>query len=399
MPLRIALFGQAPFGRDTLVRLLEAGHDVVGVYTPPAGARPDPLAAEAEARGLRLLRHARFRSKGAAIPGLVAEHRALRADLNVLAFVTVILPPEIVDAPPRGSLCFHPSLLPRFRGGNALAWQILMGAREAGVTVFRPDAGVDTGPIVVQKGPVPIADSDTAATLYFEKLYPLGLDAIVEAVAAVDAGSARETPQDESQASHQGLVTDEVARLDFAKDAATLDRWIRGCDPQPGAWALCEGRSVRLFDCRLAPGDSGQPPGSVLAVESGRAWIAARGGRLSVGRAREADGAKKPAARRGRARAGRRRAPRRRGPRTARGARARGLRRARAAVLALRGAAARSALGLADRQRWPRALVGDRHGRCARGDRSGGLPYQRGARRRGGVAPRSRAARCRGLRP
>jgi methionyl-tRNA formyltransferase len=296
MPLRIALFGQAPFGRDTLVRLLEAGHDVVGVYAPPAGARPDPLAAEAESRGLRLLRHARFRSKGAAIPALVAEHRALRAELNVLAFVTVILPAEIVDAPSRGSLCFHPSLLPRFRGGNALAWQILAGEKQAGVTVFRPDAGVDTGPIVVQKGPVPISDSDTAASLYFDKLCPLGLDAIVEAVAAVDAGNARAVPQDESQASHQGLVTDEVARLDFAQDAAHLDRWIRGCDPQPGAWALREGAVLRLFDSRLATGDSGAAPGTVLAIEAGRAWIAARGGRLSIGRARDPQGAKRAAA-------------------------------------------------------------------------------------------------------
>src|SRR5262245_14977552 len=191
MPLRIAFFGQAPFGRDTLVRLLEAGHEVVAVYAPPEGARPDPLAAEATSRGLRLLRHARFRAKGAAIPELVAEHRALRADLNVLAFVTVILPSEIVDGPPQGSLCFHPSLLPRFRGGAALAWQILMGAKEAGVTVFRPDAGVDTGPIVVQKGPVPIADSDTAASLYFDKLYALGVDAIAEAVGLVASGRAK----------------------------------------------------------------------------------------------------------------------------------------------------------------------------------------------------------------
>ena len=99
MSLRIALFGQAPFGRDTLVRLLEAGHDVVGVYAPPPGARPDPLAAEAEQRGLPLIRHPRFRRKGVAIPELVEEHRKLGADLNVLAFVTVILPPEIVDAP------------------------------------------------------------------------------------------------------------------------------------------------------------------------------------------------------------------------------------------------------------------------------------------------------------
>jgi methionyl-tRNA formyltransferase len=294
--LRIALFGQAPFGRDVLRRLLAGGHEIAAVYTPPEGRRPDPLAAEAVERGLPLLRHARFRRRGEAIAERVAEHRALGADLNVLAFVTAILPAEIVDAPPRGSLCFHPSLLPRFRGGNALAWQILLGEREAGVTVFRPDAGVDTGPIVVQKGPVPISDSDTAASLYFDKLYPLGLDAIAEAVDAVAAGRAEYRPQDDARATHQGLVTDEVARLDWSRSAAELDRWIRGCDPQPGAWALRGDEPVRLFDGRLALGTPRAAPGVVEALEDGRAIVAARGGRLSVGRARIGDAPKVAAA-------------------------------------------------------------------------------------------------------
>lgn len=292
MALRIALFGQAPFGRDALLRLLAAGHEIVGVYTPPEGARPDPLAAAAEERGLTLIRHRFFRRKGEAIPERVAEHAALGAELNVLAFVTAILPPEIVDAPPRGSLCFHPSLLPRFRGGSALAWQILLGEKEAGVTVFQPDAGVDTGPIVVQKGPVPIEATDSAGRLYFEKLYPLGLEAIVEAVAAVDSGSAKPEPQDERRASHQGLVDDDVARLDWARDVVELDRWVRGCDPQPGAWALRGDERVRLYDGALEAGEAGAEPGTVLGVESGRLRIAARGGRLAVGRVRVGSGGK-----------------------------------------------------------------------------------------------------------
>lgn len=296
MALRIALFGQAPFGRDTLLRLLEAGHEIVGVYAPPAGARPDPLAAEAEERGLSLFRHRRFRRRGEAIPELVAEHHDLGADLNLLAFVTAILPTEILDAPPRGSLCFHPSLLPRFRGGNALAWQIMLGEGEAGVTVFRPDAGVDTGPILVQKGPVPIADTDTTASLYFDKLYPLGLDAITEAVAALANGSAVFRDQDESLASHQGLVDDDTARLDWSRNAAELDRWIRGCDPQPGAWALRGSERARLYGGRLEAGDPGGEPGEVLGLESGRLLLAARGGRLSVERVRLGDAPKLAAA-------------------------------------------------------------------------------------------------------
>jgi methionyl-tRNA formyltransferase len=296
MSLRIALFGQAPFGRDALVRLIEAGHDVVGVYAPPAGARPDPLAAEAEQRGLPLIRHARFRRKGEAIPELVEEHRKLGADLNVLAFVTVILPTEIVDGPRHASLCFHPSLLPRYRGGNALAWQIMLGATEAGVTVFRPDAGVDTGPIVVQKGGVSISPTDTAASLYFDKLYPLGLDAIAEAVAAIDAGRAGLQIQDEADASHQGLVDDAIARLDWTRSAAELDRWIRGCDPQPGAWALRGGEVVRCYDARLGDPSIRSAAGTVVRLADGAALIAAPGGTLRVGRVRMGGGAKQPAA-------------------------------------------------------------------------------------------------------
>lgn len=296
MALRIALFGQAPFGRDVLTGLADAGHDLVGVYAPPAKGRPDPMAAEAEARGLSLFRHARFRRKGEAIPELVAEHRALGADLNVLAYVTVILPVEIVDAPRHRSLCFHPSLLPKYRGGSAIPWQIILGEKESGVTVFQPDAGVDTGPIVVQKGGVPIPPDATAASLYYDHLYALGVKAILEAVAAVAAGTARYEPQDEARASHQGLVDDAVARIDWDLPAERLDRLLRGCDPSPGAHARLGERVVRFFDVTLLPEPAGAEPGRVLRADEGALVVAARGGALRVGRMRVNGGAKAPAA-------------------------------------------------------------------------------------------------------
>lgn len=292
MARRIAIFGQAAFGKDVLVRLVEAGHEVVGVYVPPDKGRPDPLGAEAEARGLRTFRHPRFRKQGVAIPELVAEHRALGADLNVMPYTTVILPPEIVESPPQGSLCFHPSLLPRFRGGAAIPWQIILGERETGVTVFRPDAGVDTGPIVVQKGGIPIDDGDNAATLYFQKIYPIGIEAVVEAVDAVDRGSARFVQQDEAQASFQGLVDDGVARIDWAKPAAEVDRLVRGCDPQPGAWGLRGEERVRLFDARLVRESGSETPGTIVSVDAEGMRVALAGGSLRVGRARVGEGKK-----------------------------------------------------------------------------------------------------------
>lgn len=297
MARRIALFGQAAFAKDVLVRLLGAGHEIAAVYTLPAGAgKPDPLAAEAEARGLPLLRYKAFRRQGQAIAERVAEYRALGAELNVMPYTTVILPPEITDAPPLGSLCFHPSLLPAFRGGAAIPWQIILGARETGVTVFVPDAGVDTGPIVVQKRGVPISDTETAASLYFDKLYPLGLEAMLEAVDAIDRGIAKPRAQDEAGASFQGLVTDAVARIDWTRPAIEIDRLVRGCDPNPGAFAeRASGAVVRLFDARLESGDAGAAPGTVLGSDAGRVAIAARGGRVTVGKLRIGDGAKGPA--------------------------------------------------------------------------------------------------------
>jgi len=296
MGLRIAIFGQAPFGRDVAERLADAGHEVVGVYAPPEGARPDPLAELARERGWKLFRHKAFRRKGVALPARVEEYAALGAELNVLPFTTVILPPEIVDRPLHGSVCFHPSLLPKYRGGAALAWQIILGETESGVSVFHVTEGVDEGPLVVQKGGVTISPTDTVSSLYFDKLYKLGVDAMVEAVDAIANGSARFTPQPEEGASFQGLVDDEVARIDWSRPALEIDRLIRGCDPSPGAFGLRAGETVRLFGSQLLPGGSGEPAGTVLGLEDDRLLIAAPGGRLAVARLRVGDGKKEPAA-------------------------------------------------------------------------------------------------------
>lgn len=295
MGLRIAFFGQAAFGKDVLVKLAEEGHQIVGVYVPPEGGRPDPLALEASERGFPLFRHKRFRRKGEAIAERVDEHRELRADLNVLAFVTAILPPEIVDGPVHGSLCFHPSLLPRFRGGAALAWQLICGERESGVTIFRPDAGVDTGPIVVQRGGIEINSTHTAGTLYFEHLYGLGVDAMAEAVAAVAAGTAKYQPQDESLATSQGLVGDAEARVDWSCSAVEIDRLVRGCDPQPGAHAQLDDQLIRLYDAERVDRSCPEPAGTLLGFENGKLQVAARGGIVAVGRVRVGAGKKVPA--------------------------------------------------------------------------------------------------------
>jgi methionyl-tRNA formyltransferase len=292
MSLRIAVFGQAPFGRDVGTRLAEAGHEIVGVHVPPdGGGRADPLALEAEERGWPLFRYKGYRRKGQAIQERVGEYLALGAELNVLPFTTVILPPEIIDAPKHKSVCFHPSLLPAFRGGSALAWQIIEGVLESGVSVFQPDDGVDTGPLYLQKGNVPISPIDNTASLYFDKLYPIGVEAMVETVAAIDAGTARLVPQQEEGASFQGLIDDEAARLDLKADVVALDQRIRGCDPQPGAWLRLADETVRLYGSRVeSQSEPSEPPGTVLAVVESGLLLATRGGVLRIQKVRRNTG-------------------------------------------------------------------------------------------------------------
>lgn len=292
MPLKIAIFGQAPFGRDVTTRLAEAGHEIIGVHVPPdAGGRADPLAQTAQEQGWPLFRYKGYRRKGAAMAERVEEYLALGAELNVLPFTTVILPPEIVDAPKHRSVCFHPSLLPAYRGGAALAWQIMLGATESGISVFQPDEGVDTGPLYLQRGGVPISETETMASLYFDKLYPMGVEAMVETVAAIDAGRARLEPQRTEGASFQGLVSEADARIDFGRDLGALDRQIRGCDPAPGAWAEWKGQAVRLFGCSVeARSDHEAPAGRVLSVDASGLRLAVRGGVLRIRKVRTGAG-------------------------------------------------------------------------------------------------------------
>jgi len=278
MSLRIALFGQAPVALDCLERLVADGHQIVAVFAPPDASRPDPLAQRAKQLGLPVEQRRFFQKRdGTPIASALESYRQLRADLNVLASLTVFLPSEITDGPKHGSICFHPSLLPRYRGGNALQWQIMQGERETGVSIFVPDRGVDTGPIVVQRGGVHISPEDTTATLFFGKLAPLGAEALVEAVRAIDKGEAQLRIQDESLATFQGLVGDAEARLDWSRPAHEVDALIRGCDPQPGAWLRWNDGILRLFGAVRAEVASGMP-GQIIAIDETGVRIALAGG-------------------------------------------------------------------------------------------------------------------------
>ncbi len=290
--MRLVVIGQAAFGQRVLDGLIDAGHDVALALAPPAtGSREDPMAAAARVRGVPLLTPTSYRS--AEVAGAV---QAAAADLGVLAFVTKIVPAAVFDAPRLGSICFHPSLLPRYRGGSALAWQLIQGETRGGFTIFWTDEGIDTGPILLQRE-IPIDAGDTAGSLYFEKIFEPGIAAMVEAVGLVATGAALRQPQDEAQASYDPLCADAHTAIVWRRPVARVLNLVRGADPQPGAHASWRSQRLRLFGARPEPAtDTAVAPGTVLTHAAGRIVVAVGSGSergvLSFGKARHGDGAK-----------------------------------------------------------------------------------------------------------
>lgn len=283
MSLRLVVIGQAAFGEQTLERLA-AKHEVVAAYVPPdpPSGKLDPLKAKAAALGIPV--HQPRSMKTDEVFAAFAEHRA---DLAVLAYVTVIVPERVIALPRLGSICFHPSLLPRYRGGSAINWQLIRGEREGGLTVFWTDAGIDTGPILIRK-PVEIGPDDTAGSFYYEKIFPVGVEAMVEAVDLVAAGTAPRIAQDEAQATYDPLCRAEHVGIDWSRPAKEVYDLVRGADPQPGAWARRGGTVVRFYDARLDPETRGEP-GRIHAIDERGVVVTLADGAIRAARVRLGD--------------------------------------------------------------------------------------------------------------
>src|SRR5437868_12026093 len=164
--MRIVVHGQQAFGKAVLEALLKRGEDVVAVYAAPEkpGQKADPLKEAAQAVGLAVHQPDSYRK-----PEVWEQFRALKPDLQVMAFVTLFVPEEFLNIPTRGSVQYHPSMLPKYRGPSAINWPIIQGEAETGLSIFWPDNGLDTGPVLLQKK-TPIGANDTLGSVYFDRL-------------------------------------------------------------------------------------------------------------------------------------------------------------------------------------------------------------------------------------
>jgi methionyl-tRNA formyltransferase len=266
------------------LRATIAGHRVVLVMTQPdkpagRGHRltAPPVKRVAEEAGIPVLQPRSARSAD------VAEAlRATAADLAVVVAYGKILPRAVLDAFPKGCVNVHASLLPAYRGAAPIQWSIIRGEGETGVTIMKLDEGMDTGPMLLTRRE-PIRDDDTAGSLAL-RLSEIGAEALVEALAAIEQGTAIEVPQDNALASHAPLLSKAHGHVDWSLTAREVRDLVRGADPWPGAATTLRGEPLKLHGATAveAVEPPGQGPGAVLAVDDGGALVACGEGAVRI---------------------------------------------------------------------------------------------------------------------
>ena len=290
--MKIAIIGQQDFGKAVLEAFLARGDAVAGVFCAPEkpGARPDALKVAAQEKAVQV-----FQFPSLKTPEAHQKLKELGVDIGIMAFVLQFAPQEFVKIPRHGTIQFHPSLLPKFRGPSSINWPIIRGETKTGLTIFRPNDGLDEGAVVLQKE-TQIGPDDTLGSVYFDRLFPMGVAAMLEAADLVLAGKQRELVQDESFASYEGWCREAEARIQWASHADFIYNLIRGCNPAPGAWTTLNGVKLQVFDAKKHPvrtfGAVKGKIGEVSEVGAQSFSVTAQGGRIEILKAKFGDGKK-----------------------------------------------------------------------------------------------------------
>jgi len=290
--MRIAIVGQQDFGKAVLEAFLARKDELAGVFCAPErpGARPDALKVAAQEKGVQVFQFASLKGEEAK-----QALKKLNVDLGIMAFVLQFAPQEFVAIPKRGTIQYHPSLLPKYRGPSSINWPIIRGETRTGLSIFRPTDGLDEGPVVLQKE-TPISPDDTLGTVYFDRLFPMGVKAMLEAADLVVSNKHKEVVQDESQATYEGWCRKAEARINWASHVDFVYNLIRGCNPAPGAWTTLDGVELQIFDARKHPvrtfGAVKGKIGEVVEATDKSFQVTAQGGRIEVLRAKLGEGKK-----------------------------------------------------------------------------------------------------------
>lgn len=265
------------------LRALCERHEVALVVSQPdkPAGRGGQLTAPAVAAAARELGLPVIQPRSARTGELRDALAASGAELAAVVAYGKILPGAVLDALPRGCINVHASLLPVYRGAAPVQWAVIRGETETGVSIMQLDEGMDTGPVLLERR-VAIDPGETAGEL-LARLAPIGAAALLEAIAAIAAGTAGAVAQDHARASHAPILAKTDGAIDFARPAAAVAARIRGVDPWPGAYAVLRGQPVKLFRARIAagPGATGSP-GSVLAIDAAGVQVACGDGAVVI---------------------------------------------------------------------------------------------------------------------
>jgi methionyl-tRNA formyltransferase len=289
--MKVAIIGQQDFGKAVLEAFLARGDEVAGVFCAPEkeGAKPDPLRVAAQDKGLTT-----FQLPSLKGPEAVQAMKDLNAEIGIMAFVLQFAPQEFVNVPKHGTIQYHPSLLPKYRGPSSINWPLIKGETETGLTIFRPTDGLDEGAVILQKK-TPVSGNDTLGTVYFDRLFPMGVAAMLEAADLVVAGKHTETIQDESAASYEGWCRAAEAKMNFNNHVDYVHNLIRGCDPAPGAWTTLNGKKVQLFGSKKhlvrTFGAVKGKPGEITGIGE-TMFVTAQGGQVEIAKVKHEDGKK-----------------------------------------------------------------------------------------------------------
>jgi methionyl-tRNA formyltransferase len=263
--MRVVFFGSPAFAVPTL-RAVAARHEVVLAVSQPdrpsgrgQSVTPPAVKQAALELGVRTLQPIKMKD-----PALTEQLAALAADVFVVVAYGRILPRALLELPRLGPYNVHGSLLPRYRGAAPIQWSIMRGESVTGISIMQMDEGLDTGPVLIMREE-PIGDDDTTATLA-QRLSTMGADLMVETLPLIEAGSITPVPQEHAEATLAPLLKKEDGLLDFSRTARLVSAQARGVDPWPGASAVLEGETVKLFRPTVVEG-RGQP-GEVLGLSN-----------------------------------------------------------------------------------------------------------------------------------
>ncbi|MBU3558605.1 methionyl-tRNA formyltransferase [Polynucleobacter sp. Nonnen-W13] len=289
--MRVALIGSADFGKAALEAFLDRGDEVVAVFCPPdnpKSTKPEVLKEAAIAKGLAPLQFASLKGPEAAQAMIDS-----KADICVMAYVLQFVPQELCKIPKHGTIQYHPSLLPKYRGPSAINWAIALGEEKTGLTIFRPSDGLDEGEVILQKEVV-IGPNDTLGKVYFDHLFPVGIKALLEAADLVVANQHQEVIQDESLANYEGWFGVDAAQIHWATHINQIFNLIRASNPAPGAWTKFGEQKVQIYDCHkhvvATFGAVKGKPGEITQITSDSFFVACHGGQIEVLKAKGASG-------------------------------------------------------------------------------------------------------------